>query len=278
MFTKISASSTVASRPCAAAAPLQRRGVRAQVASGAATPYVPERKFLHDVPESQWRNGKPTYDLVNAAYLKGKTKNWAPGSLEDIVEVVVKSFEMEISHKTKPEYIKSFAPGFKYSQNGGPKIEPKELLERGSYNVLITDSSYTSREFSFEQSHDEFKAAFPDGFAWEVTEVLAGPPNVTFRWRHWGEFKGPYAGYANTNETIEMYGMAIARVNDQLQIEELEIFYDPTDFLTNLSKGGKCPLGFGSKDAQPAAAAGTSAPGSSSGGLGGIWNSLFGSK
>lgn len=29
--------------------------------------------------------------------------------------------------------------------------------------------------------------------------------------------------------------------------QELEIYYDPTDFLTNLTKGGKCPFGFGSK-------------------------------
>lgn len=49
--------------------------------------------------------------------------------------------------------------------------------------------------------------------------MLNGPPNVTFRWRHWGQYTGPYAGFQHTNETIEMYGMAIARVNDQLQIQ-----------------------------------------------------------
>lgn len=29
--------------------------------------------------------------------------------------------------------------------------------------------------------------------------------------------------------------------------QELEIYYDPTDFLSSLTKGGKCPFGFGSK-------------------------------
>jgi hypothetical protein len=87
-----------------------------------------------------------------------------------------------------------------------------------------------------------FLQAFPDGFAWECLEVLAGPPNVTFKWRHWGTFKGPYAGHEPTGETIELYGMAIATVTENLQVSELQIFYDPTPFLDDLSKGGKCPF------------------------------------
>lgn len=31
-------------------------------------------------------------------------------------------------------------------------------------------------------------------------------------------FKGPYAGHAPTGETIELYGMAIATVTDDLQV------------------------------------------------------------
>lgn len=85
--------------------------------------------------------------------------------------------------------------------------------------TCTSPSPSAPQNFDFEQSHDEFKSAFPGGFAWEVTEVLNGPPNVTFRWRHWGQYTGPYAGFQHTNETIEMYGMAIARVNDQLQIQ-----------------------------------------------------------
>jgi hypothetical protein len=38
------------------------------------------------------------------------------------------------------------------------------------------------------------------------------------RWRHWGVFKGPYAGHEPTGETIEMYGMAIATVTDDLKV------------------------------------------------------------
>mmetsp|Transcript_26855 Transcript_26855/g.58600 ORF Transcript_26855/g.58600 Transcript_26855/m.58600 type:complete len:239 (+) Transcript_26855:110-826(+) len=200
---------------------------------------VPERKYLDDVPESVFRNGRPKYDVVNKEYLANKKSNWQPGSLPWIVESVVKTFEFEISHKTKAEYVQSFAPDFRYSQNGGPKIDGAELLERGSYNVLINDDSYAAQNFTFESSHDLFRSAFPKGFAWEVAEVLAGPPNVTFRWRHWGSFEGEYAGFKPTGKVIEMFGVAIARVTDDLKIKELEIYYDPTSFLADLTSGGK---------------------------------------
>ncbi|KXZ52427.1 hypothetical protein GPECTOR_9g471 [Gonium pectorale] len=222
--------------------------------------------------------GKPDYTVVNAEYLANKSRNWAPGSLEDVVESVVKTFEFEISHKTSADFVRSFAPGFTYSQNGGPKIDGSELLRRGSYNVLINDQAYTANNWDFEESHKEFKTAFPKGFAWEVLEVFNGPPNVTFRWRHWGAMEGPYNGHAATGKRIEMYGMAVARVNDKLQIEELEIYYDPTDFLGSLTAGGKCPLGFGSSSGSDAAAASGAKPAQQSGGLLGGLLSLFGSK
>lgn len=231
--------------------PQQLRALRNVSAPATAAPPapaetpVPERNFLADAPEEHFRNGRPEYSVVNKAYLDGKVSNWQPGSLPWVVESVVKTFEMEISHKIKAEYIHSFAPNFRYSQNGGPKIDGAELIQRGSYNVLITDATYKSQEFSFETSHDAFKSAFPKGFAWEVTEVLTGPPNVTFKWRHWGDFEGEYAGHLPTNKRIEMYGMALARVNDKLQIEELEIYYDPTGFLADLAAGGPkggCPF------------------------------------
>ncbi|GLC45743.1 hypothetical protein PLESTB_000503200 [Pleodorina starrii] len=255
------------------AQPAGRRAVRARVAN--VEPHIPERKWLHDVPESQFRYGKPDYTIVNTEYLKNKTANWEPGSLGDVVESVVKTFEFEISHKVSADLVKSFAPGFRYSQNGGPEIDGTELLRRGSYNVLINDESYTSNNWDFEESHKEFKTAFPKGFAWECIEVFSGPPNVSFRWRHWGVMEGPYNGHAPTGKTIEMYGAAVARVNDQLQIEKLEIYYDATGFLSNLTTGGKCPLGFGSSSsAKPGAATVAEAKPKEGGLLGGLLSFL----
>jgi hypothetical protein len=61
--------------------------------------YVPERKYLDGEPQHVCRNGKPDYKVVNQTYLAGKTRNWAADSLESLVESVVKTLEMEISHK-----------------------------------------------------------------------------------------------------------------------------------------------------------------------------------
>lgn len=76
----------------------------AEVAVGeTADPFVPERNYLDGEPDHVWRNGKPDYTVVNQAYLAGKTRNWVAGSLGAVVESVVKTLEMEISHKVRPK-------------------------------------------------------------------------------------------------------------------------------------------------------------------------------
>jgi hypothetical protein len=66
-----------------------------------AEPFVPERNYLDGEPDHVWRNGKPDYTVVNQAYLAGKTRTWVAGSLGAVVESVVKTLEMEISHKVR---------------------------------------------------------------------------------------------------------------------------------------------------------------------------------
>ena len=59
----------------------------------------PVRSHMDD-PEIKWRfGGPPDYTLANLEYMKGKTKNHAEGSLESVVENLVKTWEMERSHK-----------------------------------------------------------------------------------------------------------------------------------------------------------------------------------
>ncbi len=59
----------------------------------------PVRSHMED-KNIKWRfGGPPDYTLANLAYLKGKTRNHKEGSLEQIVENLVKTWEMERSHK-----------------------------------------------------------------------------------------------------------------------------------------------------------------------------------
>lgn len=67
--------------------------------SGSACPH---RQFM-DEPGIQWREGKPDFSKVNKAYLEGRTRTHKEGSLEKIVEDLVKTWEMEASHKTRIE-------------------------------------------------------------------------------------------------------------------------------------------------------------------------------
>ena len=64
---------------------------------------VPVRSYMDD-PNINWRyGGVPDYTLVNDLYMKEKTMNHKPGSLEKIVENLVKTWEMEVSHKSDPK-------------------------------------------------------------------------------------------------------------------------------------------------------------------------------
>jgi hypothetical protein len=190
----------------------------------------------------QWRTGAPDYHLTNQIVPRERSTSHEAGSLEAIVEDLVRVFEMEVSHKKDPAtWVSLVAEHYRGRVNGGPWQNAEEFAETGSYNILIGDNPYYDVEKeTFESSHHIFHTAFPNGFFWEVLEVLAGPPAVTFRWRHWGSYDGEYKGHQPTGERIEMFGMTIARVSDDLRILELEHFYDNNKLLGPLAHG--CPV------------------------------------
>ncbi|EFJ11894.1 hypothetical protein SELMODRAFT_125190 [Selaginella moellendorffii] len=208
------------------------------------------RSFLHGDTEKDtvWRLGEaPEYDLVNRTFRSGRTKDWKPGSLEETVQHLVKTWEMELTHKTRIKDFKSIdAENFSFSVNGNHSMTGEELLRTGSYNALLASLEhggannpplYKSSQETFESSHEIFRGVFPNGFAWEVLEVFSGPPTVAFKWRHWGKMEGSFKEHNLNGKTAEMFGIAIAEVNDELKIGRLEVFYDPSQLLTQLT----CP-------------------------------------
>ena len=86
-------------------------------------------------------------------------------------------------------------------------------------------------ENDFEESHNLFREAFPEGFPWEVLKVMCGPPAVIFTWRHWGKFVGSYQGNQGQGQVIEMFGMCRVTVDKNLKICKIEAFFDPDSFL-----------------------------------------------
>lgn len=201
-----------------------------------------ETVMAHD-PEVQWRDGKrPDYSHTNEFLQRGSQYRHAEGSLEAIAQNLVRTFEMEASFKSNPQqWLSVVAEQFGMRTNGGPTYTAQHVADRGTYNLFLGDTEqYQSTAESLDSSVETFHKAFPDGFLWELVEVLAGPPNVALKWRHWGAFQGPFKEHPPTGETIEIVGVTIARVTDDLKIVSLEHFFDTSLFLNTLTTG--CPM------------------------------------
>ncbi|CAJ1942014.1 unnamed protein product [Cylindrotheca closterium] len=203
----------------------------------------PVRSFMDD-HEIKWRfGGKPDYSVTNLMYLKQRSTNHADGSLEQIVENLVKTWEMERSHKLDYKAHQSVdQEKFRISANGGKVFDNVEANQVGNYNVLMNAcpaNLYDAQNTTWEQSHDKFHAAFA-AFPWEVLEVFSGPPKVAFTWRHWGTFTGEYDGNKGEGQLVEMFGFGTAVVNDKLQLMDVDIYYNAEQFI-NVLRGEKKP-------------------------------------
>ena len=200
----------------------------------------PVRSFMDD-QDIKWRfGGKPDYSLTNLKFLKERTHIHPEGSLELIVENAVKTWEMERSHKLDYKQHQSVdQEKFRISANGGKIFNNEEANAVGNYNVLLNAcpvEMWDSENITWESSHDAFHDAFA-AFPWEVLEVFSGPPKVAFTWRHWGHYTGTFENkYKGEGELIEMFGFGTAVLNDKLQLQDVEIFYNAADFIGSLRK------------------------------------------
>ncbi len=194
----------------------------------------------------EWRfQTPPDYSHSKAGLAKESTRNHQEDSLEAIVQNLVRTFELEVSFKTNPQqWLSVVKEKFRMSSNGGPEYTASDVSAAGTYNLFIGDTEhYKAVDETFESSGKLFHTAFPKGFLWEVLEVFSAPPNVTFKWRHWGTFSGPYKDHAPTGETVEIVGMSVAQVTDDLKIIRVEHFFDNSLFLKALTAAKKPATG-----------------------------------
>lgn len=192
-----------------------------------------------------WRHGKPNYVRVNKAYFEGRTKTHPEGSLEKVVQTLVKNWEVEAHHIADTKFWQTMnVDKFQlYANDLRCPFSAAMTAERGPYNLLLGKHElYNADAHDYDSANEIFKTCFDEGFPWEVLEIHSGPPAVSFTWRHWGKFSGPYTApdgtvYPPTNEQIEMFGMCVARVDANLKIDALELFYDREAFLQQFIKG-----------------------------------------
>lgn len=126
-----------------------------------------------------------------------------PQSLEAICENIVKNWEIEASYKVDLADWRTVAHDkYTLAANGGDPQPAQHMLKVGTYNALIAPNEYYSPDYSdFSSSHITFKQMMPV-FAWELTELYAGPPKVVFKWRHWGMMNKDYIGF---NKCVEHF-------------------------------------------------------------------------
>jgi hypothetical protein len=243
------------------------------------------RRLFTDLPGIKWRfkddSGKPKppdYSLANYAYAIGKSINHMrdpdilKSSAESIVEDLVKSWEMERSHKPDHTQHMSTNPDrFSIRANFGKSFNNVEANRVGNYNALLAGADpklYDYKGMTWEGSHDMFHKSFA-AFPWEVLEVIAfpdlanpswpkvdNPDTVAFTWRHWGHFTGKYKNNKGKGELIEMYGFGTAKISrtgpinlsdgkPAPQLCEVDVFYDADTFLKQLEgKMKDSPSGF----------------------------------
>ncbi|RDW84443.1 hypothetical protein BP6252_02033 [Coleophoma cylindrospora] len=211
--------------------------------------YVLDPNAVLKDDSASWRYKRaPDYTNTRKVYEETRKMNHQAGSLPNLVENLVKNWEVEASFKTDINDWRTIdKPNYTFSINGGRAQSAEEMVKVGTYNAVIAPNQYYSPEHSdFNSSHKTFKRMMPT-FAWEVLEVYSGPPQVAFRWRHWGVMKNDYVGFNDAGEKvtakahggfIDIQGVTVAKVNDKLQLQSVETWFDPLEMFRQVAPDG----------------------------------------
>lgn len=225
-------------------------GVEAPPTDASALPdYLLDPNAVLKDGSANWRYGQaPDYSKTRKVYDETKTKSHEAASLPNLVENLVKNWELEASFKSDISDWRTIdQSNYTFSINGGPPQSAEHMLEVGTYNAIIAPNDFYSPEHAdFASSHETFKRMMPT-FAWEVLEVYSGPPVVAFKWRHWGVMKNDYVGLNNKGEkvtapahgaTIDIQGITIAHVNEKVQLQSVETWFDPMEMFRQIAPNG----------------------------------------
>lgn len=213
--------------------------------------------------DAKWRYGRaPDYSKTRKVWAETKQMTHEAASLPQLVENLVKNWEVEASFKPNLDDWRTIDhEKYSFAINGGEPEGAEAMLKVGTYNAIIAPNEYYSPEHSdFASSHKTFKRMMPT-FAWEVLEVYSGPPTVSFRWRHWGTMKNDYVGLNNKGEKvtvkahggpIDIQGVTVATVNDKVQLQSVRTWFDPMDMFRQIDPEGSLKKASVPKNVSPA--------------------------
>jgi len=216
------------------------------------------RSFIYGEGERDtvWRySAPPNYDVVNKLFEEERTQVWPEGSLEEKVQRLLKSWEMELVHKARPEDQKTVnSEKYSASTNGMSALTRAEVMAIGGYNNFLRTKLppehriYDPDSETVESAMATFTTAFPRGFAIEVLDVYSGPPRIAFKFRHWGYMEGPFKGHPPHGQRVELFGVCIFHVDEDMKVDKSEYFYERGNFLAGFLSApapdgsGGCPV------------------------------------
>ena len=95
------------------------------------------------------------HDLDTDLYHAAKKSDHKSGSLETMVENLVKNWEIEASFKTSIDDWRTInQQDYTFAVNGGEPQDAEHMLKVGTYNAIIAPSSfYSGDQMDFEKSH-----------------------------------------------------------------------------------------------------------------------------
>merc|ERR1719499_589167 len=195
----------------------------------------PVRDLTGDVT---WRTTKPNYDNANVKFLRQRSRKHAQGSLEHVVQDIVKNYEMEISHKVVPaDWNTIDTSKFKIKANMGAEFDVAGCIKLGSYNVLL-DNTKGYKAAPFEETHKLWQSKLESGFGWECLKVHTPPPVVRFSWRHWGHLGGTTLDEEaqGKGQLVELFGFSVATLDDKGKMIDLQNYYDADKFLKEVGE------------------------------------------
>eukprot|EP00440_Ansanella_granifera_P026610 gb/GFBE01028903.1/.p1 GENE.gb/GFBE01028903.1/~~gb/GFBE01028903.1/.p1 ORF type:complete len:723 (+),score=168.55 gb/GFBE01028903.1/:1-2169(+) len=187
--------------------------------------YMPE-------PGVAWRFGRPSYASVNKTYFQHRASEHPVGSLECTLSKIIKNWEVETHHIADIHKWKTVdAATFKTAVNGGCPHGAQLLKDLGHGAMLLGAGK-------------DLSSSFPEGFAWECLEVFSGPPQISFKWRHFGKFTGSFTDrygkrHEGTGQLVNIIGMCHAKLTMEHKIEVLDVYYNPAELLQQLQSGNR---------------------------------------
>lgn len=156
-------------------------------------------------------------------------------AIKQLIQILIGAFEEEASVKLDRKQWNSVAPDiFRLCINRGKEFTIDEINSRGICRIFLEETLFHRSEELSEAAKQSLASAFQRRLCREIIAIYSGPPKLTFQWRHWGTFEGKLKDHSPLRLSIEIFGIAVATVNEELKLTRLEYFFDSDQFLQNI--------------------------------------------